>query len=209
MMRLDLDTEIRFPEGDRAGILRRVILDEGNEVTAVVMATEDLVSRDVIVPVHLLADGPGGVLTINSTPTEIDGLEGYSEERLPMIVDGWEFNEDAAPGGDVFPATMYQPMVPVVEVENLPQGSVGLGQGTEVWCLDGRWGVVDEVVLDDSGQATGFIARSDEAGEFDRLVPLSLAQEITPELVTLNCTLIDLPTYTQESISEHNEPEIS
>ncbi len=208
-MRLDLETEIRYPEGDRAGLLKKVILGENNEVSAVVMETEGLISRSCIVPVHLLADGPGGVLTINCAPEEVDGLEGYEEETLPLIVDGWEFSEDAIPGGDVFPGIAYQPIIPVVEVGNLPQGSVSLGQGTEVLCQDGRWGIVDEVILDDNGQAVAFIARPDDIEEYDRVVPMQLVQDITTEHVLLNCTLADLPTYTQETVTEHEEPELN
>ena len=206
-MRLDLETEIRYPEGHRAGILRKVILDANNEVSAVIMATEGLISRDCIVPVHLLSEGPGGVLTINISPEEVDGLEGYEEERLPLIVDGWEFSEDAIPGGDVFPATAYQPIVPVVDVGNLPQGSVGLSQGTEVWCQDGRWGIVDEIILDQNRQAVAFVVRPDSIEEHDRVVPMDLVLDVTRENVVLNCTLLDLPTYTQETVLEHEEPE--
>ena len=208
-MRLDLETEIRYPEGDRAGILRKVILDESNEAGAVVMETDGLISRACIVPVHLLSDGPGGVLTINAAPEEVDGLEGYEEERLPLIVDGWEFNEDAVPGGDVFPGIAYQPIVPVIDVGNVPQGSITLGQGTEVSCQDGRWGVVDEVILDETGQAVAFIARPDDIEEHDRVVPMQLVQDITAESVLLNCTLADLPTYTQETVTEQEEPELN
>ena len=206
-MRLDLETEIRYPTGERAGILRKLILDETNEISRVVMSTTDLVSRDVLVPVSMLTEDPGGVLTIEAAADVVESLPEYREERLPMVPEGWEIHDDPVPGADIFPATMYEPIVPVVELGNVPEGAIPLSQGTQVWCLDGRWGVVDEVLLDDSGQATAFVARPDDINEQDRIVPVALVQEMDANGVMLNCTLADLPTYTQEITDEHEEPE--
>lgn len=206
-MRFDLETEIRYPSGERAGILRKVILGENNEVGEVVMATDDLISRNVIVPVDMLAEDGGGVLTINAEPEEVDALDDYTEERVPVVTDEWEFSQDPAMGGDAFPATMYQPIMPVVEMSNMPEGAISLSQGTEVNCLDGRWGIVDEVLVNDDGQAYAFTARPDSLDEHDRIVPIALVQTVSPESVVLNCTIDDLPTYTQEVVIEHEEPE--
>ncbi len=207
-MRLDLETEIRYPSGERAGVLRKVVLAENNEVSEVVMATDDLISRNVIVPVDMLSEDAPGMLTINAEPGEVDGLDDYTEERVPAVTGEWEFSEDPAMGGDVFPATMYQPIMPVVEMSNIPEGALVISQGTEVDCLDGRWGVVDEVLVNDDGQAYAFTARPDAPDEHDRIVPIALVQEAGPESVVLNCTIADLPTYTQEIAVEHEEPEI-
>jgi hypothetical protein len=206
-MRLDLDTEVRYPTGELAGVLRRVALDANNQANYVVMATEGLISRNVIVPVDMLEEGPGGVLTILATREEVDALPDYEESLVPAVSEGWEVSHDAAPGGDVFPATVYEPNMPVVEVENLPIGSVSISQGTEVSCLDGRWGVVDEVLLDDKGEAYAFVTRPDDIEQHDRIVPIALVQQVDANSVLLNCTLADLPTYTQETVNELEEPD--
>ncbi len=207
-MRFDLDTEIRYPTGERAGVLRRVVVDEQNRVHEIVMATEGFVSRRALVPVSALSEAPGNVLTINMTPDEIDDLPDYEEERMPAVTGDWEFPQGAAPGADVFPATLLEPIMPVMEVSNLMEGELSLSQGTEVWCLDGRWGVVDEVLTGDDDQVYAFIGRSDEADELDRVIPVDLIQEEGPSQVTLNCTLNDLATYTQEITGEAEEPEL-
>ena len=49
-MKLDLETEIRYADGRRAGILRRVILNDNGQVESVVMATSRFISRNAIVP---------------------------------------------------------------------------------------------------------------------------------------------------------------
>jgi hypothetical protein len=207
-MRFDLETEIRFPNGERAGILRRVAMDEDGTVESVVMATDDLISRNIIVPVSAFSEAPGNVLQINVEGDELAQLPEYVEELVPAVSEGWEFAPDPIPGADVFPATLYEPIMPVIEINNLPEGTLSIGQGTEVHCLDGRWGIVDEVLMDDGGQATAFVGRPDSTGEHDRLIPVTLISEYNNDAVILNCTIADLPIYTQELENEAEEPEV-
>ncbi len=207
-MRFDLDTEIRYPSGERAGVLRRVIIDESSDVREIVMATDGLVSRMVIVPTDRLSEAPGEVLTINISDEELDTLPDYEEDRVPAIPDDWHFPEDNAPGSDVFPATMLQPIIPVVEMSNVQEGELSLSQGTEVWCLDDRWGVVDEVLTDENSRVYAFLGRSDAVDEHDRVIPIALVEHADAGQVTLNCTLADLPTYTQEMIDDQKDPEL-
>lgn len=207
-MRFDLDTEIRYPGGERAGVLRHVMVNEDNEVVEVAMATDTLVSRTVRVPVDALSESPGEVLTINLTPEEIDELPGYGEERMPAVPEGWQFPEDNAPGSDAFPATMLQPIIPIVEVPDIPEDELSIGQGTEIACLDGRWGIVDEVLTGEDGQVNALVGRPDAVDALDRVIPVQLVQQADANQVLLNCTLDDLPTYTQELSAELEEPDM-
>lgn len=208
-MKLDLETEIRYPWGNRAGVIRHVILDEDNTVSAIVMSTDDFVSRDVIVPLDLLSEEPGGVTTINLSPNDLPDLESYTEERVPVLPERWVMSRDAAPGGDVFPEMMYQPIVPVMDVPDLAEGNMSISQGTTIVCLDGTWGVVDQVLVDDNGQVYAFVGRSDSTEEHDRIMPIDLVAQVDADQVTLNCTLTDLATYTQEMTSADEEPELN
>jgi hypothetical protein len=207
-MRFDLETEIRFPNGERAGILRRVVLDEDGAITSVVMATDDLISRNIIVPASAFSEAPGNVLQINVEGDELAQLSEYVEELSPAVPEGWEFAPDPIPGADVFPATLYEPMMPVIETSNLPEGMLSISQGTEIYCLDGRWGVVDEVLMGDDGQVSAFVGRPDETVDRDRLIPIALIAESSNDAITLNCTMADLAAYTQELANEAEEPEV-
>ncbi|HEY0069995.1 MAG TPA: hypothetical protein VGE04_08525 [Chloroflexia bacterium] len=207
-MRFDLDTEVRYPTGERAGVLRQVIVNEDNEVAEVAIATDTFVSRTVRVPVTALSEAPGEVLTINLTPDEIEELPDYTEERIPAIPENWQFPEDGAPGADVFPATMLQPIIPVMDVPDIPENELPISQGTEIACLDGRWGIVDEVLTGDDGRVYALKGRPDATDELDRLIPVELVRDATAEQVTLNCTLDDLPTYAQEVEAELEEPDL-
>jgi hypothetical protein len=204
-MRLDLETEIRFPTGERAGILKMVILDANNQASHVVMATGGLISRDLLVLVDLLSEGEGGVLYINVD--DLDELPDYEETRVPAAPDGWEMEVTPTAFGEAFPATMYEPVIPVSEVPNVPGAATVVTQGTEVWCLDERWGVVDEVVLDENDVVKAFVGRPDDIEERDLLIPIELVSQADADRVELNCTAADLPTYAQPLVNETEEPE--
>ena len=207
-MRLDLNTDIRFPNGVRAGVLQTVIVAENGRVDSVVMSTGELISRNVIVPIASFSEGPGGVLTLNLTPDQVDELPDYTEELVPVTPEGWEWSSDVAPGEDVFPATLRDPgMMPVMEVGNVPEGSTGITQGTEIWCEGDRWGVVDEVLTGDDGNVTALVGRPDNVDEHDRIIPIGLIGDYGPLAVTLSCTLADLPNYTEELVNELEEPD--
>jgi len=207
-MRLDLDTEIRYPNGQRAGVLQKVIVREGGHVDSVVMSTGGLISHDLIVPVSSLSEEAGSVLTINMTKDQVHALPEYEEEMVPDVPEGWEWGNDSLPGEDVFPATLHDPgMIPVMEVGNVPEGSTSVTQGTEIWCEGDRWGIVDEVLLNDEGIVNAIVGRPDSMHEHDRVIPIELISEYSDLAVTLSCTLADLPNYTEEITGEMEEPD--
>jgi hypothetical protein len=172
------------------------------------MDTDEIMSRTVVVPVEQLSEAPGDVLTINLEHDDLDNLQLYEEERVLAVPESWEFDPEPVPGSDVFPRTFYDPVMPVVEMSNMAEGDTVISQGTEVQCLDGRWGVVDEVVVGEDGQLTALVVRPDATDEHDRLVPLTLVAQYAPDVIVLNCTLADLDTYTEVLVHEHEEPEV-
>lgn len=206
-MRFDLETEVRFASGERAGILRRVALNEDGHVESVVISSEGLISRDIIVPVTAFSEAPGNVLQIDLDQDQLNELPEFILEMEPMVPDGWELEPDPITGADVFPATLYEPLMPVTETSNLPEGTLSITQGTGVLCLDGPWGAVDEVLLAEDGTVNAFVGRPDELEEHDRIIPIELVSEYGPDYITLNCTLADLATYTEELINEAEERE--
>src|SRR5262245_27306953 len=122
-MRLDLDSEVRFPDGKRAGHLRKIVLDENNDVTEVVVETAHFFSKMVIVPIKMLSEGPGGVTYVNYDRHEFDKLEEYIENQIPdpEAPTPWDFSESASAVGEVFPVSTYGKFIPVAESDNLPE----------------------------------------------------------------------------------------
>jgi hypothetical protein len=66
---------------------------------------------------------------------------------------------------------------------------------------------VDEVLTNDEGQVYSLIGRPYAKDEHDRIIPIELVLEVRPDRAILNCTLADLPTYTEATTTEHEEPE--
>jgi hypothetical protein len=209
-MNLDIDTSIRFKDGREAGRIAQVILGpDGNEAENVVMITSDLVSRQIVVPVALLSMAPGDVVQIDVDPDAVADLPDFEQQEL--AVDPAEWNspnayDPAAPKAP-FPAGEIPPILPVVEYENVPEGSIAVSEGTRVMCIDRSVGVVDEVVLDENDQLFAFIVRPDDEGAPDFRVPRELIYRTTADLVYLNCKYAELPDYAEALIEENEEPE--
>ena len=208
-MRLDLDSELRFPQRERAGFLRKIVLDDNNNVTEVVVETPRFFSKRVIVPIGLLSEGPGGVTYVNCPPEEFDKLGEFMEEQAPASPDAWDFGTPASAVGEAFPRSTYEPMVPIVEMPNLPEGWTSISQGTEVWCLDDRWGIVDDLLVDEGGKPTGIIGRPDDIEQHKRLIPAQLIRQLEADRVVLSCSLDELDANSEEITEGIGEPEES
>jgi hypothetical protein len=209
-MNLDIDTSIRFKDGREAGRIARVVLGpDGKAIESVVMTTSDLVSRDVVIPVAQLSMGAGDVIELDADPDTIADLPDYQQAQLAVDPAEWTSPNAYAPGmaGAAFPASEIAPILPVVEYENLPEGSISVSQGTRVMCIDSSVGVVDEVVSDEQGRLLAFIVRPDDEGAPDFRVPMELVYRTSEDMVYLNCKRAELSDYVEPLIEENEEPE--
>lgn len=207
-MNLDIETSIRYPDGEEAGRITAVVLgNEGRAVEQVVMDTGGLLGREVLVPVNLLSMAPGDVLQINATPDEVDTLPDYRSAELAGPPEMALTGDALGMGVGIFPFNEMAPMLPVVEFENVDEASLVISQGTGVMCSDGRVGVVDEVVMDENGALAALIVRPDDEGAPDLRVPGTLIRRASAETVHLNCTVAQLPDYAEALLEEDEEPE--
>ena len=207
-MKLDIGTPVRYPDGEQAGTINKVIFDpETNTVHEIVLETPDLVGRLVLVPVSMLQEDPGDVLTLVAGRDAVDALPDYEIERYNDAPEGWEVSDNYVPGGDLLAGALQYPVVPVMEESNAPAGSVELSQGTEVLCLDGRFGVVDQVLTGDDGQITGLVVRPDDEALPPLLVEPDLITSADSLVVQLNCSIADLAAKSQPFMDPNAEPE--
>ena len=207
-MKLDIGTPVRYPDGAQVGTINKVIFDpETNTVHEIVVETPDLVGRLVLVPVGMLREDPGDVLTVVADRDAVDALPDYEVARYNDQPEGWEVSENYVPGGDLLAGPLQYPVVPVVEESNAPEGSVELSQGTEVRCLDGRFGVVDQVLTDDAAQITGLVVRPDDEALPPLLVQPDLITSSDSLIVELNCSLADLAAQSEPYMDPNAEPE--
>jgi sporulation protein YlmC with PRC-barrel domain len=207
-MKLDIGTPVRYPDGEQVGTINKVIFDpETNTVHEIVVETPDLVGRLVLVPVSMLREDPGDVLTVAADRDAVDALPDYEVARYNDQPEGWEVSENYVPGGDMLAGALQYPVVPVMEESNAPAGSVELSQGTEVQCLDGRFGVVDQVLIDETNQITGLVVRPDDEAVPPLLVPLDLITSSDSLMVQLNCSIADLTAQSEPYMDPNAEPE--
>src|SRR6476661_7162061 len=81
VMNLSVNTHLRFPDGEEAGRITRVILvPDAAQPQSVVVATPGLVRREVVVPVSWLHEGPVGV-QVDLDPDTLDALYETAEIR--------------------------------------------------------------------------------------------------------------------------------
>jgi sporulation protein YlmC with PRC-barrel domain len=207
-MKLDIGTPVRYPDGEQVGTINKVIFDpETNTVHEIVVETPDLVGRLVLVPVSMLREDPGDVLTVVADRDAVDALPDYEVARYNDAPEGWQVSENYVPGGDMLAGALQYPVVPVVEESNAPAGSVELSQGTEVRCLDGRFGVVDQVLTDDADQITGLVVRPDDEALPPLLVQPALITSSDSLIVELNCSIADLAAQSEPFMDPNAEPE--
>jgi sporulation protein YlmC with PRC-barrel domain len=207
-MKLDIGTPVRYPDGEQVGTINKVIFDpETHTVHEIVVETPELIGRLVLVPISMLREDPGDVLTVVADRDAVDALPDYEVERYNDQPAGWEVPENYVPGGDMLAGTLQYPVVPVMEESNAPAGSVELSQGTEVMCLDGRFGVVDQVLIDDSDQISGLVVRPDDDALPPLLVPPDRITESGSLMVQLNCTIADLAAQSEPYMDPNAEPE--
>jgi len=207
-MKLDIGTPVRYPDGEQVGTINKVIFDpETNIVHEIVVETPDLVGRLVLVPVSMLREDPGDVLTVAADRDAVDALPDYEVARYNDQPEGWEVSENYVPGGDMLAGALQYPVVPVMEESNAPAGSVELSQGTEVLCLDGRFGVVDQVLIDDADQINGLVVRPDDDALPPLLVQLDLITSADSLMVQLNCSMADLAAQSEPYMDPNAEPE--
>jgi len=211
-MQLDIDTPVRYEDGEQAGTITKVIYDpESSTVEEIVLDTAELVGRRVLVPVTLLRQAPGDVLTLAASRDEFAALPDYIVEEVLAAPEGWQPSDNFMPGEDLLPPTVSYALAPILEESNAAPGTVEVDQGTEVRCGDDRLGVVDKVLADDaSGQMVGLVVRPDDADAPLWLIPPTLIADADGLLIVLNCTLAELPQQAQpyaEAPGDEPEPE--
>lgn len=208
-MKLDIGTPVRYPDGEQVGTIHKVIFDPQTAVVQeLVLETPELVGRLVLVPSDLLREDPGDVLTLDATREDVDAFPDYEVERFLDNPEGWTQDRNYVPGDGVFSPTMFYPVTPVFEESNAPEGAIEWSQGTEVICTDGRFGVVDEVIVDsDTAQITGVVVRPDDEALPRLYLPLAALGESDSQVVQINCTQAELPGRAEVYDDPTAEPE--
>ena len=86
-MNLSMNARVRFPDGEEAGRLTRLVSVPGQpDRRAVVIATPGLISRQVVVPLGWLHEAPDGAVQVDLDPDTLDALPEYRPSgSLPPV----------------------------------------------------------------------------------------------------------------------------
>ena len=207
-MKLDIGTPIRYADGEQVGTIHKVVFaPETATVHEIVVETPDFVGRRILVPVDLLREDDGDVLTLDADRETVAEMSDYIVERYMDPPEGWTMPENYVPGDGLFSATLHYPTVPVFEESNTDEGSVEWGEGTVVLCSDGSYGTVDEVLIDEAGNVTGLVLRSDEDNAVRLLITPDLISSSDSATIELSCSLADLSTQATLYSDPAGEPE--
>ena len=208
-MKLDISSAVRFPDGEQVGVINQVVFDpDSASVHEIVLETPDLVGRMILVPVAMLREDPGEVLTFGGDRDALAALPDYEVEEVPVAPEDWQPEDNYAPGEDLLPPYPASPMQPVMEESNAPEGTVVWGAEAVVACSDGPYGRLDQVLIDGDGAVTHLVVRPDGEPTDRRLVPIALVSEADTQLVQLSCAAAEMPAASQSYSDPRGEPEV-
>jgi uncharacterized protein YrrD len=202
----------------RVGTLEGLIFDPARgEITGLVVKQGFLLPHDVVVPVERVVDADEERVQVEATAAEIAELPGFSQAQFTAPPANWlpppDLPADVA-ASFYFPGSPYAvgafappsaaPEPPPEPVEDLPPAEVDVSLLTEVRCIDGVAGVVDQVLTEgESDRVTHLIVRRGSLLTRDLVVPVSHVREITDNVIELDLTLEQLdamPEYEPDEV---------
>jgi sporulation protein YlmC with PRC-barrel domain len=203
--------DIRFgaevaAEDGRVGRVERVILHpETAEVVGVVVAGDDLLPTDVIVPSDWITSAEGDLVRVRGTREDVGALEPFAQSQYVLPPEEWIPPTNEIPDASIylFPAPAHaveafqrpisQRGPAVHEVADLAEGDVDVTGSTRVFCRDGEVGRVEEVVTKgNSDRVSHLIVRQGRFLLRDVAIPVTHLGEIRDGELHLNLTRSEL-----------------
>jgi uncharacterized protein YrrD len=200
----------------RVGTLEGLIIDPAQgEITGLVVRQGFLLPHDVMIPIERVVHAGDEAVQVKGTAAEIAELPGFDQAQFTAPPEEWlpPPSQAAGAGAFYFPVSPYAvgafmpgsaaPEPAPEPVEELPPSDVDVSPLTEVRCLDGIGGTVDEVITeDDSDRVTHLIVRRGSLLTRDLVVPVAHVREVTDGVVQLDLTQEQL-----DAMPEHEREE--
>ncbi|MBI2953055.1 MAG: PRC-barrel domain-containing protein [Chloroflexi bacterium] len=188
-LRIDIESEVITKDGHHVGKIDRVVMvPRSLEVTHIVIHKGRVLTRDIVVPVEAIDRTTKRHVILGVTVAEIESMPDFSEEEYMAP-------PQAAPIGPYVPGSVLWPLAyvyaPVImhEERHIPEEAVDITEGTDVRCVDGKIGIVDEVVVDsETGRVTAFIVRKGTLLTKDVTVPVTWIKSADRDAIELACS---------------------
>lgn len=209
-MDFHLGTDVRGPEDERLGELRRIVFDpETWEVVSLVVQHAGLDEREVIVPIGAVdsADHEGIILELSSD--QFSGMERFADVHNlapPPVADNLATEDTIEPDNvpDVPPvgaATGVESIAftPVIQEDERVDGQDDvIDHESSVWATDGEVGRLSDIQVDDeTRRITGFAVTKGVLFRHEVEIPRDLVASIRPGTIVL--------TVEKASLADNND----
>lgn len=221
-MRIKKDAKVVSVDGDDIGHVHRVVIDPKTKEISHLVIKAGFWSEDKVMPINLIERSTEDEIILQADVDPKD-LSPYLETHY-MPVDREELSQEYDPGDyappfywypswstgryaagglyGIYPPTYYVPYTNRSTKKNIPDNTIALDEGSDVYASDGQYvGVIDEVMVDpDTDRATHFVISKGVLRKTKKLVPANWIDVVEEELVKLNVS-----SHTIEKLSEYQE----
>lgn len=211
-MRIDIGKDVIGSDGEKIGSVDRLVLDsETKDLREFVVHKGMLWSEDRLVALDLVSElDADGNVHLNVASNDEDTMPRFLEETHRVADEdetrtlGFGTYVGAAPYAPVLFAPgaaggQYQPgrgpffdapvtgQMVLETTTNLPEDSMTIDKGTTVIGRDGdKVGEVEEIIVDEHGNTTGFLVKAGFVFTHDVQVLMNLVDHMSGEEITLN-----------------------
>ena len=220
-MQIKEHAKIVTADGDDIGSVERVVIDPKTKEVSHLVIQGGLWSENRVLPIDFVESSTEDQVVVSSN-VDLDDLPPYlethympldQEELGPDYFQGnyappfywypsWTTGRFAAPGFyGMYPPSYYAPYTGGTE-ENIPDNTIALDEGSDVYARDGQYvGVIDQVIVDpENDRATHFVISKGVLSKTKKLVPANWIDVVEENLVRLN-----VGSQVIEKLSEYKE----
>jgi uncharacterized protein YrrD len=214
-MQIELGKDVIASDGEKLGTVDRLVLDsDTNDLTKFVVQKGFFLPEDRIVDLEFVSSiDTDGTIMLSVPSHDERSLPAFVEESFRVANDdelnylGYDIYAGAVPYAPVWfapsatPQEQYKPAEEpffrgahtppgVVETrDNLPEDSVSITTGTDVYGVDGdKVGEVDEILADENGQVSGIVVKAGFIFKHDVQIPMMAVDQVGSEQILLNIT---------------------
>jgi uncharacterized protein YrrD len=201
MMQFKEGTKVYTSDGKDVGHIDKVVMNpQTKELTHIVVRKGFLFTEDKILPVSLIASANEDGVKLREAAGNLDELPAFEETHY-VSLDKIEREETDYSGNSVlywlpplggwmgYPSIYpYPPPYSATTKQNIPENSVVLNEGTEVYSSNDKFlGHVERILTDSSsGKATYFVLAEGMMSSVKKLIPMSWVKRINENKLYLS-----------------------
>ena len=195
-MDIPLDVEVFCTDGACGRSTAVIVNPVSQEVTHVVVATQEMLHSEYLVPVTLIEKSDSDRIQLRCRRNTLAAMDPFHKVKFVRLHD---LEESDRPPANIPEAHMsYAWLWPYitargeygtyVNVEQIPHDELAVHRGAHVEATDGRIGQVDEFVINpENDHITHLVLREGHLwGQKDIMVPISKIDRVESDIVYLN-----------------------